>query len=92
MLFDTGNLHWTHLAPHAQEMLGISLDAPNKAKMVKPVAFEISGLGQTEIMALERRMIYDARLNYDTVARFVVTIDLRDGRAWAKMNPPAPVK
>jgi hypothetical protein len=31
-------------------------------------------------------MIYDGQINYDTVARMVVTIDLRNGRVWAKLN------
>lgn len=86
LLFDTGNFGWTHISPTALEMLGTNLDAPNKAKMIKPINLELVGLGSVEVPMRERNMIYDGQINYDTIARMVVTIDLRNGRSWAKMN------
>ncbi len=87
MLFDTGNFAPTHVSPAAMEMLGIDLIAPNKAKTVKPIDLDIVGLGSITVPLRERNMIYDGQINYDTIARMVVTIDLRNGRSWAKMNP-----
>jgi hypothetical protein len=92
MEFDTGNFSTLQFAPHAQEMLGINFEAPNRAKTVKPVKIDIVGLGTIEAPARERLMIYDAMLNYDTISRMVVTIDLRNGKMWAKMNPEKPAK
>ncbi len=87
--FDTGNFSALLLAPHAQEMLGINFDAPNRAKMTKPVKLDIVGFGEIEMPGREREMIYDGMLNYDTISKMTVTIDLRSGKMWAKMNPPA---
>jgi hypothetical protein len=87
MLFDTGNYGTLQFAPHAQEMLGINFDAPNKAKMTKPVKIDLPGLGSVEMPGREREMIYDAMLNFDTISKWVVTIDLRNGKMWAKIGP-----
>jgi len=91
---DTGNFSTIQIAPHAQEMLGINFDAPNRAKMTKPVKLDIVGLGTVEGPARERVMIYDGMINHDTLSKMLITMDLRDGRMWAKMQPqpPAPVK
>lgn len=90
MLLDTGNFSTIQLAPHAQEMLGINFDAPNRAKMAKLVKLDLIGLGTIEMPARERQMIYDGMLNYDTISKMIVTIDVRNGRIWAKMNPQSP--
>jgi hypothetical protein len=87
MLFDTGNYSTLQFAPHAQEMLGINFDAPNKAKMMKPVKLDVVGLGAIEMPGREREMIYDGMLNFDTISKWIVTIDMRSGKMWAKMNP-----
>ena len=90
MEFDTGNFSTLQFAPHAQEMLGINFDAPNRAKMTKPVKLDLVGLGTIEMPGRERNMIYDGMLNYDTISKWTVTIDLRNGRMWAKINPEQP--
>lgn len=87
MEFDTGNFSTLQFSPHAQEMLGINFDAPNKAKMIKPVKLDIVGLGEIEANGRERAMIYDGMINYETAAKMIVTIDLRNGKMWAKFNP-----
>ena len=89
MEFDTGNFSTLQFAPHAQEMLGINFDAPNRAKMSKPVKLDVVGLGTIEMPARERQMIYDGMLNYETISKWTVTIDLKNGKMWAKINPPA---
>lgn len=87
MEFDTGNFSTLQFAPHAQEMLGINFDAPNRAKMTKPVKLELAGLGMIEMPGRERNMIYDGMLNYDTISKWIVTIDLGNGGMWAKIKP-----
>lgn len=87
MEFDTGNFSQLLLAPHAQEMLGINFYAPNGAKMVKPVKLDLIGLGEIEGPGREREMIYDGMLNYDTILQMLITMDLSNGQAWAKMKP-----
>lgn len=89
MEFDTGNFSTLLLAPHAQEMLAINFDAPNRAKMSKPVKLDIIGLGEIEMPGRERDMIYDGMLNYDTISKMVVTINLKTGEMWAKLKPSA---
>jgi hypothetical protein len=87
MEFDTGNFSALQFAPRAQEMIGINFDAPNRAKTSKPVKLDLVGLGTIEMPGRERNMIYDGMLNYDTISKWTVTIDLRNGDAWAKINP-----
>ena len=88
MEVDTGNFSTLQFAPPAQEMLGINFDAPNKAKTTKPAKLDIVGLGEIEMPARERSMIYDGMLNYDTLSKMILTVDLRTGKTWAKFNPP----
>jgi hypothetical protein len=87
MEFDTGNFSTLQFSPHAQEMLGINFDAPNRAKMIKPVKLDIVGFGEIDMPGRERDMIYDGMLNYDTISKMIVTINLKTGETWAKMNP-----
>jgi hypothetical protein len=89
-LFDSGNYGTLQIAPHAQTMLGIDFDAPNGAKMTKPVKLDFPGLGGVEMPGREREMIYDGMLNFDTIAKYVFTIDLKNGRMWAKPRLPVP--
>lgn len=92
MEVDTGNFSTLQFAPHAQEMLGINFDAPNKAKMTRPAKLDIAGLGEIEMPARARQMIYDGMLNYDAISKMVLTIDLRNGKTWAKFNPASAEK
>jgi hypothetical protein len=58
--------------------------------MTKPVKLDLAGLGTIEMPGRERQMIYDGMLNYDTISKMTVTIDLRAGKMWAKINPEQP--
>ncbi len=87
MEFDTGNFSALQFSPHAQEMLGINFDAPNRAKMSKSVKLDLIGLGEIEMPGRERVMIYDGMLNYETISKMIVTIDIKNGKMWAKMKP-----
>lgn len=85
MLLDTGNTNRLLLAPHAQEQLGIELDK-SKEKTAKNISLDLIGFGNFEAEAREREMIYDGMLNYDTIAKMLITMDLRTGKSWAKAN------
>jgi hypothetical protein len=89
---DSGNFGPVFLAPHALQQLGVNLYAPNKARATKPVKLDFLGLGTVETMARERDIIYDGQLNFDTISKMVVTIDLRNGKVWAKVNESTATK
>ena len=86
MLLDTGNTNKLLLAPHAQKQLGIDLDK-SKDKTAKPVNLELLGYGTIEALGREREMIYDGMMNYDTILKMLLTIDLKSGNVWARENP-----
>jgi len=86
LLLDTGNTNKLLFRPSAQEQLGINFNGANGAKLIKPVKFEMIGLGAIEAEAREREMIYDGMLSYDIIERIFWTIDFRSGKTWAKMN------
>lgn len=85
MLLDTGNTNKLLLAPHAQQQLGIELDK-SKEKTAKNISLDLIGYGIFEAEAREREMIYDGMLNYDTIAKMLITMDLRTGKSWARAN------
>lgn len=85
LLVDTGNTNKLLLAPHAQEQLNIAFDEP-KDKTFKLVELDLLGYGKIETVGRDRTMIYDGMLNYDTILKMLLTIDLRTGEAWAKPN------
>ena len=86
LLVDTGNTNKLLFRPSAQEQLGINFNGANGEKLIKPVKFEMIGLGAIEAEARERDMIYDGMLSYDVIEKILWTIDFRTGKAWAKMN------
>lgn len=89
---DTGNTGPVFLARHAIEQLGVNLDAANKSRLTKPVKYDFPGLGTTEAASRERDIIYDGQLNFDTIIKWLVTIDLRTGKVWVKPNEQTAVK
>ena len=86
LLHDTGNTNKLLFRPSAQEQLGINFNGANGEKIIKPVKFEMIGLGGIEAEAREREMIYDGMLSYDIIETIIWTIDFRTGKTWAKMN------
>jgi hypothetical protein len=86
LLHDTGNTNKLLFRPSAQEQLGINFNGADGEKVIKPVKFDMIGLGAIEAEAREREMIYDGMLSYDIIETILWTIDLRTGKSWAKMN------
>jgi hypothetical protein len=86
LLLDTGNTNKLLFRPSAQEQLGINFNDASGEKKIKPVKFDMIGLGEIEADAREREMIYDGMLSYDVIERILWTIDFRTGKVWAKLN------
>jgi hypothetical protein len=82
MLADTGNTNKMLLTPSAQKQLGINFDDAVGEKRIKPVKINLINLGEIEMESRERVMIYDGMLNYDLLAKLVLTADFRTGRVW----------
>jgi hypothetical protein len=86
MLADTGNTNKMLFTPAAQKQLGISFDDEKGAKIIKPVKINLINLGEIEMDSRERVMIYDGMLNYDLLAKMILTADFRTGKIWGKLN------
>jgi hypothetical protein len=86
MLADTGNTNKMLFTPSAQKQLGINFDDAVGEKKIKPVKINLINLGEIEMDSRERVMIYDGMLNYDLLARMVLTADFRTGKIWGKLN------
>lgn len=77
---DSGNNGPTFLAPHAIEQLGISLPKDEK----KSLQIELAGFGAVSAKVARRSMIYDGQLGLALISKLVITLDLENGKAWAK--------
>ena len=86
MLADTGNTNKMLFTPSAQKQLGINFDDAVGEKRIKPVKINLINLGEIEMESRERVMIYDGMLNYDLLAKMVLTADFRTGKIWGKLN------
>jgi hypothetical protein len=86
MLADTGNTNKMLFTPSAQKQLGINFDGEKGEKIIKPVKINLINLGEVEMDSRERVMIYDGMLNYDLLAKMILTADFRTGKIWGKLN------
>jgi hypothetical protein len=86
MLVDTGNTNKMLFTPSAQKQLGINFDSSSGEKIIKPVKINLVNLGEIEMDSREREMIYDGMLNYDLIAKMILTTDFKTGRTWGKLN------
>lgn len=80
MEVDSGNDGPVFLAPHAQRQLGISIQEHGK----RPLEVEVLGLGPVPVTAVSRDMIYDGQLDPAFLRQIQLTIDFRNGKAWAR--------
>jgi predicted aspartyl protease len=88
---DTGNMSEVLIAPHAIEQLGLTIPTSDtETGSYDPDVFEttlnIVGLGSMIVKARKQEMIYDGLLNASTLEQLVLTLDLSNGRMWAKMS------
>jgi hypothetical protein len=86
MLADTGNTNKMLFTTSAQKQLGINFDDAVGEKKIKPVKINLINLGEIEMESRPREMIYDGMLNYDLLAKMVLTADFRTGKIWGKLN------
>ena len=86
MLVDTGNTNKMLFTASAQKQLGINFDSANGEKIIKPVKLNLLNLGELEMDSRDRDMIYDGMLNYDLIAKMILTADFKTGKIWGKLN------
>jgi hypothetical protein len=97
LLADSANDTHLVLAPHAAKALGVNLDEAGVDKKldgsgrvvawrVPKVEVNVSGLGALGAPALVRDLIYDGNLGLPVLRSYVLTVDLKNAKAWAK-NP-----
>lgn len=80
---DSGNVAPVLVAPHAFAELG--LDAPPLGER-RVAELALVGLGPVACEIEAREMIYDGLLNAAFFERHTLTMDLAEGRAWARPN------
>lgn len=80
---DSGNTQPVLVAPHAWVELGLEAPAAGQAKKCE---LPVTGLGKVACEVVSKEMIYDGLLNAAFCERFVLTLDLDRGRAWALAN------
>lgn len=80
---DCGALSTVLVAPHTFAELGIE---PPAAGQSKKAEISIAGLGSVPVEVTSKEMIFDGLLNAELFTRYVFTIDLARGKAWAKPN------
>jgi len=78
LLLDSGNIASVSLSPHAVAQLGIDLPPEGQHE----TTITISGYGPVQVNASVRDTIYDGMLDARFMRGVVITIDLRDMRAW----------
>jgi len=88
---DTGNMSEVFLAPHAIEQLGITLPTGDKGTIdsdsdVFETTLNIPGFEPLNVKARKQDLIYDGVLNAATIGKLVLTLDLANGKMWAKMS------
>ena len=90
-LLDSGNLSDMFIAPHAIEQLGLTPPESDKETNdsesdVFEMTLNIVGLEPLNVKARKEELIYDGVLNASTIEKLVLTMDLTNGRMWAKMS------
>jgi hypothetical protein len=83
---DCGNLAPVLVAPHAYVELGLE---PPAAGKTKEAALVLRGLGPVACEIQTKELIYDGLLDAAFFERYLVTLDLAAGRAWARANETA---
>ena len=77
---DSGNNGPTFLAPHALAQLGIAVPPGSQKKL----DLNLTDFGSMPATVKRRSMIYDGQLGLALMRKLVITLDLENGRAWAK--------
>ncbi|MGH8291036.1 MAG: hypothetical protein ACREV7_18835 [Steroidobacteraceae bacterium] len=82
MEVDSGNDGPVFLAPHAQRQLAISIPEHGRRQL----DLDVIGLGRVPVTAASRHLIFDGELDPAFLRQIQLTIDLEQGRAWARFN------
>lgn len=84
LLVDSGNLVGVILAPHALAQLGLPTEGPGDAQL--EAQLEIVGLGPVGTSYVVGDITHDGVLGAEFLERIVLSMDLRRGRAWARLT------
>lgn len=82
---DSGNNGPVFLAPTAQQQIGISLPEHG----TQPYELDVIGLGRVPVKVAARDMIYDGQLDPAFLKQMILSLDMRNGRAWASRERSA---
>lgn len=82
---DSGNAGPVLVSPHAAEQLGLKLDGETTAATLR-----LSPEMEYSCTVASKETIYDGVLNATFFQQHIVTLDLRNMRAWARRNAHSP--
>ena len=82
---DSGNAGPVLVSPHAAEQLGLKLNGETTAATLR-----LSPEIEYSCIVASKETIYDGVLNATFFQQHIVTLDLRDMRAWVRRNAPSP--
>lgn len=91
LLVDSGNLAEVLLAPHALRQLGHdawaeAAEGGADSLGSREIGLQFPGVGSFDVAARAvPGIIYDGLLNADLLRRWILTIDLADGRSWVRL-------
>jgi hypothetical protein len=74
------------LSPHSLGLLGVAPETTTGTAL--DVSLDLPGLGRLDRPAVVANLPWDGILDPETLAQLVLSVDLRDGRAWARRRPP----
>lgn len=77
---DSGNAGTVFLSPHAADQLGLKLEGE------KEVTLKLSPATEYACIAASKETIYDGLLDATFFQKHVVTLDLKNMRAWVRRN------
>jgi hypothetical protein len=82
---DSGNAGPVLLSPHAVEQLGLKSNGETTAATLR-----LSPAIEYSCIVASKETIYDGLLNATFFQQYIVTLDLRNIRAWVQRNAPSP--
>jgi hypothetical protein len=80
-LFDTGNMSPVILSPESAALWGLQSNTGNPDKPLSKLEF-VLGKNKIETNAYSKKIIYDGALNFETISKYVFTIDFRKEEVW----------
>lgn len=80
-LFDTGNIGPVILSPECAALWGLQSRAKDPDKPLTKLEF-IIGQHKIEANSYSKKIIYDGALNFESISKYIFTIDFRKKNVW----------